>query len=206
MVIDNHSAEWGGMRTTQPPLYRAKKCKYKGIEFKSMLEGKIARALDDLGIRWVYEGFTTLDRDYMGGQYTPDFYLPDDFFFIEAVGKMDTRHRHNAELFVRKERCADLRRGGGNPPVSESNPGFVFVTGGDKKSGWIYDHRGDAADLLHCMRCGRWSFVVDCCGWVCAHCGQYIGEGSAEAGDNYWNNIFDAAACAGRRGDGEKAW
>ena len=48
---------------------------YKGIQFRSKLEAKYARAFDKLGIVWIYEGGGFLFDD--GTAYCPDFYMPD---------------------------------------------------------------------------------------------------------------------------------
>ena len=51
-------------------IYEAIPVKYKGIQFRSKMEGKIARLLDNLGLEWKYEPITE-------NGYTPDFILPD---------------------------------------------------------------------------------------------------------------------------------
>lgn len=53
---------------------------YKGYKFRSRLEAKWAVFFDEVGVRWVYEpeGF-----DIDGKWYLPDFWLPDDEWFLE---------------------------------------------------------------------------------------------------------------------------
>lgn len=51
-------------------IYEAKPVMYKGIFFRSKMEGKIARLLDNLETDWEYEPITK-------NGYTPDFKLPE---------------------------------------------------------------------------------------------------------------------------------
>lgn len=48
---------------------------YNGYRFRSRLEARVAKLLDELGIRYEYEpeGFVLSD----GTRYLPDFYLPE---------------------------------------------------------------------------------------------------------------------------------
>lgn len=56
---------------------------YNGITFRSSYEVRVAKALDALGIRWVYEP----KRFDLGPfRYCPDFYLPDGNCYWEVKG------------------------------------------------------------------------------------------------------------------------
>lgn len=56
--------------------------RYRGCRFRSRLEARWAVFFDALGVRWEYEpqGFELPDV----GRYLPDFYLPDECFWVEV--------------------------------------------------------------------------------------------------------------------------
>ena len=130
----------------------------------------------------------SVPKRYQGGQYTPDFKIPRDHIYIEAVGKIDIRHRRNAMQFVELENCISLMfDGDGDEKPTEEHPAFCFVLG----DGLIVDAHGCELMLLHCEHCDSWSVVRAEGGWCCMHCGCYIGDGGKD-GDNYWNNLLEA--------------
>ena len=59
------------------------------IRFAHPVERELARAFDELGIRWEYEPHTfVLERNPDGsvaGAFTPDFYLPDQDVYVECT-------------------------------------------------------------------------------------------------------------------------
>ena len=167
-------------------IHPAKRTNYNGRWFKSNLEARTAEALDNLGIRWEYESHCFRHREYQGGQYTPDFYLPTENTYIEVCGRIDARHRLNAERFRATQNAyADTAH-----MICESSPGYAIVVGG----GRVVDVDGEPLVILRCQQCGsHWTFVRECGGWDCRHCGCYIGEGGNNTGDNLGNNLFDAA-------------
>lgn len=57
---------------------------YRGIQFRSKLEAKVALFLDECGIEYQYEPDSFAD-DKNG--YMPDFYLPNSDAYIEVKGK-----------------------------------------------------------------------------------------------------------------------
>lgn len=62
--------------------YTAKPTTYRGITFRSVLEAKTANALDNFGIKWMYE-----PRDFQlsnGLWYKPDFWLPESKMWVEC--------------------------------------------------------------------------------------------------------------------------
>ena len=58
------------------------------IKFRSKLEAKYAKELDDSGVDWFYEkeSFQYIGKDGKRRTYTPDFYLPDEDKYIEIKG------------------------------------------------------------------------------------------------------------------------
>lgn len=171
------------------------KTKYAGICFQSKLEASVARAMDRLGIVWKYERAKFLGDQYQGGQHAPDFRLPNEHIYIEAVGRVDIRHRKNAMAFCESEHCVDLMVIDEPPKPATEHPAFCFVLG----DGMLVDVHGQPLSLLHCEQCNRWSVVRRDGGWICMHCGEYIGEGG-RFGDNYWDNIITAGARVSVRG------
>ena len=57
---------------------------YNGYRFRSRLEARWAVFFDALGIRYQYEieGYKLSDGQY----YLPDFFLPDDGYYVEVKG------------------------------------------------------------------------------------------------------------------------
>jgi hypothetical protein len=69
---------------------------YNGLIFRSSYEVRVARALDSLGIKWVYEP----KRFDLGTcRYKPDFYLPDQDVFWEVKGWFSPDSQRKVSLF-----------------------------------------------------------------------------------------------------------
>lgn len=169
----------------------AKRTKYRGIWFKSSLEARVAEALDELGVAWEYESRGFRDKAYSGGQYTPDFYLPDLHVYIEVVGRIDERHLRNAQVFCRSQNAANLELWpeDGFPRITENTPAFVFVTSG----GFLMDANQRKVNngwsnisVSRCGKCKRIIFIDDTGMWVCPYCGGDYGK--HHSGNN---NLFD---------------
>lgn len=65
-------------------MIKAIETRYKGYRFRSRLEARWAVFFDSLGIRWQFEpeGFDLSERGL--GYYLPDFFLPDQNYWIEV--------------------------------------------------------------------------------------------------------------------------
>ena len=171
--------------------YQAKKTNYRGIWFKSNLEGKTAEAFDRLGVRWEYESRCFRDCRYSGGQYTPDFWLPDNHTYVEVVGRPDERHLQNAIVFCSTQHafCPSEDDFGNDVLLSDDTSGFVFVIG----DGWVttpqqrlcpsdtHDH--NTLYVTFCKRCNRYSFAHRLGSYGCRHCGHSDGD-HAIVGEN----------------------
>ena len=167
--------------------YQAKRTNYKGMWFKSNLEAKTAEAFDRLGIRWEYESRCFRDRRYSGGQYTPDFWLPDAYTYVEVVGRIDDRHYNNAITFITNMRVhspyetREIIQNGrylmpwDMPKIeapSDDTPCFAFVIG----SGMIKvldESTLSDGSVFRCRKCGKVSFIDSRNKWSCIHCGHY---------------------------------
>lgn len=169
--------------------YQAKKANYNGMWFKSNLEARTAEALDGLGVTWEYERRVFRDRRYRGGQYTPDFYLPGLFTYVECVGRIDERHWANAELFCMSQN-ASIDEWGEPPRTTERSPSFVFVTGDGWMKTWTphTDAGAPSVSVSRCHGCGKVFFIVDSGLWACPYCGEDYGKHHA---GNY--NLFEFA-------------
>jgi len=158
--------------------------------FKSNLEAKTAEAFDLLGIRWEYESRCFRDRRYSGGQYTPDFYLPDVYTYIEVVGKPDARHIGNAKVFcetqgIPTEGIWNIRT------LSENAPDFAFVIGNgfSKRVNRFYgDYLTDDCGPVICEECGKIHFIDGEGSWSCPHCGHW-----SKTNQGVGNNLFELA-------------
>lgn len=79
--------------------YQPKKTFYNGVMFDSVLESKVAEALDELGIEWRFHEFAYRDKAFPYGSYTPDFVLGDGRV-VEVAGVWDDRHDRNARVLA----------------------------------------------------------------------------------------------------------
>ena len=144
--------------------------------FKSNLEAKTAEAFDRLGIRWEYESRCFRDYRYSGGQYTPDFWLPDAYTYVEVVGRIDDRHFFNALRFKNNHHIVfggHTDFFGGTP--SEDTPCFAFVTG-DGIVKVLDCNTISEGSVFVCKDCGRIAFIDNAGTWECPHCKTYREE------------------------------
>lgn len=163
----------------------AKKTKYAGIWFKSNLEAKTAEALDAIGVKWLYEPMCFRDSRYSGGQYTPDFWLPDDCVYIEVVGKIDDRHLENGLVFCELENVIRPDWNMTEGPSAE-RPQYAFVVGGGNVFKPTRD--GSHSCTVHfCRNCNRLMFSLDEDWWTCPFCNERC--------SNFYDysNLFDLA-------------
>lgn len=161
--------------------YQAKKTNYRGMWFKSNLEAKTAEAFDRLGIRWEYESRCFRDYRYSGGQYTPDFWLPDNHTYVEVVGRPDDRHVQNAIVFCATQDafCPDFDDFSNDKLLSDEMPGFVFIVGDGYACTPHQSIDADGSDRLeiaYCSNCGKYSFVHAMGSYRCRHCGNHNGD------------------------------
>ena len=187
---------------------KPKKTVYRGQTYRSMAEAKTAEALDRLGLQFEYECAAARGPQYVGGQYTPDFWVPELNAYLEVAGVWDERHKVNTAEFARETDCRGWFTGGDRKPVPENigKPVMMHVTG----DGYMYPilpmeddvtEWGRSSDEFHgeyvmlgtCGRCGS-LFVCTVYGsWTCPRC-SYSNTGDDE---RFWErstgNLFDAA-------------
>lgn len=164
----------------------AKKTKYAGIWFKSNLEAKTAEALDAIGVKWLYEPMCFRDSRYSGGQYTPDFWLPDDCTYIEVVGKIDDRHLENGVVFCELENVIRPDYNMTEGPSSE-RPQYAFVVGGGNVLVPTRDGTSNYCAVHFCENCNRLMLSLDENRWICPFCNERC--------SNFYDyyNLFDLA-------------
>lgn len=106
---------------------------YKGYKFRSRLEARWAVFFDSLGVKWEYEkeGY-----EVKGEWYLPDFWLPDDQFFIEIKGELPS---HNYLRILR-----NLADGSGKAVLlciglPSQNPIYLMAQESNESGGGTYD-------------------------------------------------------------------
>lgn len=175
---------------------------YGGTRYRSMAEAKTAESLDRLGLDFEYERDAARGPRYVGGQYTPDFWVPGLNAYIEVAGVWDERHKVNTAEFARESGCLGWYPDGTGYVRS---PVMVHVDGdgylhpvlpmGDDEEAWRRDaepfHRGGAL-LLSCRRCGALFMRCVHSACECPSCGFLNGKGSDPSADRRVN-LFDAA-------------
>lgn len=166
---------------------QAKRCLYRGTWFKSNLEGKVAESLDRLGIRWQYEPVVVRGPQFVGGQYTPDFYLPEMICYVEVAGVWDDRHARNAGAFFQEAHCAewdDFDRRSFPTLAAVDGQGFVHGIG---PSG-LFDGLETFVNL--CAACKGASVMAMEGPLECPICGAWDGDHYVQ---EVGRNLFDAA-------------
>jgi hypothetical protein len=92
-----HTPEAIAKMIGHPAYHRRGKCpEYAGIRMRSTYETRTAKALDALGIKWLYE-----PRKFWFDQftYTPDFFLVDEGVYWEVKGWYHDRAKLKVETF-----------------------------------------------------------------------------------------------------------
>lgn len=142
---------------------KAKRTYYKGILFKSNLEAKVAESFDVLHIPWKYEETCFRGSSYVGGQYTPDFFLPNLGLYVEVAGVWDLRHEINALTFIREN---------GKKLITIDGDGVIWGLEVWKKETIHYTRA-----LLICEKCVDYFIACDVTeSVVCPHCGAEYTE------------------------------
>lgn len=181
---------------------RPKKTIYRGQTYRSMAEAKTAEALDRLGLTFEYECAAARGPLYVGGQYTPDFWVPDLNAYIEVAGVWDERHERNTAEFAQEMNCYGWFDGDrsciGKP--------YMMMVNGD---GYMHPiHPADGPNwreygrkfinygvmLGTCGGCGKLMIATPCSFWICPNCGH---RNSGNEDERFWErahgNLFDAA-------------
>ena len=158
--------------------YKPRKTEYRGVEFKSNLEAKCAECFDNLGIRWEYEPKTFRGKDFAGGQYTPDFYLPSAELYIEVVGVWDERHRQNFMSFI------ELKE------IDFNKPALLCING----QGYFCTPWAEKSDrvLNRCIKCGTWFGIDMERWWHCPKCDFSNGDSTLVYMSD-WSDFFKMA-------------
>ncbi len=163
---------------------------YNGIEFRSKLEAKYARAFDLLGIVWEYEGHGFQFDD--GTFYCPDFYMPEIDTYFEVKGSMDESSEHKLLMLAREHEFVVVGDSAGNMRRVDA----------ETRKDDLPDKPGySTATLSICHKCKHLFFRSVELGWGCP-CGFYDGDGGfsdIEGIDNEESNLFVFAGWGGAR-------
>jgi len=135
--------------------------KYNGIKFKSKLESKWAKWLDDNKIVWDYE---TQGFDINGHWYLPDFYLPESNAIIEVKGAME-RIEKPYELIN------ELKQNGFYDPDEKL---MVLLAGPVPYFYNIHPYYSDGFYINKC-KCGSYTIVTKLMSYSCRSCGYHDG-------------------------------
>lgn len=150
---------------------------YNGYRFRSRLEARWAVFFDAMDVEYEYEpeGFDLGDGIY----YLPDFYLPDQKYYVEVKGNMTETDKKKIEKFVNglfdEDGHTDFGRYsfvvlGNIPPGNYDVASYVYDRYGRNWGAYtvVYDF-----PYLPCVcpKCGRFGFAWDGCGdRVCYDC------------------------------------
>ena len=166
---------------------KPKKTVYRGHTYRSMAEAKTAEALDRLGLSFEYECAAARGPQYIGGQYTPDFWVPGLNAYLEVAGVWDERHEHNSAAFIRDAnlyRYNDFEDVEGTRFFRIDGDGYVIPIWEDGEACHIDGF------INRCSKCGGLSLMGNDGPWNCPHCGAWDGDHFlVTIGDN----LFDAA-------------
>ena len=169
----------------QYDIFKPKQTKYKGIWFRSDTEAKTAEAFDRLHVKWEYESRCFRHNNFGGGQYTPDFWLPEISTYVEVVGQIDDDHWKDATVFCMTQNAGLPEEwpdeGSHYPLMNDENPCFVIVTGNGELRNWTrlgYEDGWASHDvsISTCSRCGMTFFIQNSGLWACPCCGGDHGK------------------------------
>jgi hypothetical protein len=139
-------------------LLRAIETQYKGHRFRSRLEARWSRCFDDLAVeyRYEHEGWEGFSLAPFGKRYLPDFYLPEQGYWIEVKGKEpDEKALQKAYL---------LNYGFAHDDDPEKRHERVFVLHGDIP--WPYPQHGNIVGFSAGHAPGnkyRWDLTLQLC-------------------------------------------
>lgn len=142
---------------------------YNGFRFRSRLEARVAVFLDALGIKYYYEleGYRLQD----GTMYLPDFYLPDQDFFLEVKGVMQ-----NTDMNKITQLHSESGRG---VLIFDPDLNIKLMDSADRDWGGALI---DDCYLYRCAKCRKINFIRGDNSYACPCCG-------AHEGDHYLVNI-----------------
>lgn len=163
--------------------YKAIPTEYKGIRFRSKQEAKTANALDNFGIKWVYEKY-----DYQlsnGLWYKPDFFLPNMKMWIECKAEQYPEAIAKAHCLVLDTEqpvlimgydWAKLYKYWYNETPSKAEHDGWFDLGCESPDIVCYEQ--GCVFIAKCCRCGNWYFTSDDDSYQCTCCDYYDGDSS----------------------------
>lgn len=143
-------------------MIRSIPTKYKDIIFKSKLEAKWAKWLDEKQIIWAYE---EEGIDLYGEWYLPDFWLPEIRTILEVKGYQQgiLKTFQLSQIYYYNEE--DWKHQHENT--------FILLAGSPVPS--IYNiHNALGYRLLKCDKCGRNSITTIGSQYLCRACGEYL--------------------------------
>ena len=85
------------------PYYKAKNIEGKEYSVRGSWELKVAKKLNELGIKWIRNHILKYKRPDESKErfYNPDFYLPDEDFYIEVKGYYSDKDKNKMQLVLK---------------------------------------------------------------------------------------------------------
>lgn len=157
---------------------------YHGIEFRSKLEAKYARAFDRLGIMWEYEGHGFQFDD--GTFYCPDFYMPELDTYFEVKGVMNHDSARKIGALANEHGAVYVGKPDGAVSLFERDDGqYIDALSEIERAAGC---RVSGAEVVRCAGCGSAYLSWDIWRGDCPKCGN---DGEYYEGE--YANLFEAA-------------
>jgi hypothetical protein len=135
---------------------------YRGVNFRSRLEARIANYFDKHSIRWEYEKKAVILSD--GRELWPDFYLPELKTWVEVKGVITDFDIRDFTEFAKEFHIEVMLI---SMDRSLWFSGDMNLTGAGGGADDCVTHR--------CSRCGKIFFCGNCDGYNCRNCGNNDG-------------------------------
>jgi hypothetical protein len=163
---------------------------YKGVEYRSTTESKVAEIFDKYGTKFIYEpeGYSL-----NGMLYIPDFYLPEIKTFVEVKGPTNSDLSKPKALLesLRESLTEDEKRDWWWLPkymvVIIYSDGH-FISACDSGEQGNAKQMSDQLCFATCFKCNKKYFVHSCRGYNCKACGHYEGGSLKNALEEF--NLF----------------
>jgi len=151
-------------------MIKAIPTRYNDTLFRSLLEARYAKALDNYGIEWVYE---IQGYEYGGIRYLPDFYLPSMNMLLEIKGPSIPGIEKPINLMKLIESGHNVKANWWNPEI------LILIC--DAKGNMILAGEDEKAVLAKCRECHKYFLLIETRSFRCRLCGAYDGDHHLEA-------------------------
>lgn len=138
---------------------------YKGTTFRSRLEARCAKLLDQLQTEWKYESKAFILAN--GKELWPDFFLPELDTWLEVKGVIKEEDISNYTIFAREIKTE---------AVLLSKERGVWLTSSKRFEDYIWIGNGEVITIQKlllgkCIKCGVYFFFGEDGSFACRKCG-----------------------------------